>query len=204
MHYETRLFPKNICILQKSKFRQWMRHNEVADQAICIILSVITLLQTAGSVVTIAGVTPGSLFTWYTGCCWLTTDIRKLIQLYQDKLTTAQDGKTVILAREPIIDLFLGYEIYFEAQCSNSPFSCYSMRQARWPLGLTELSSSQNRYILPSQRILDTDLTLTTSLVRSWPCCCPPVPCADFDQLYQFFLHFWSDIFVVFHFSNIH
>ena len=146
----------------------------------------------------------GSLFTWYTGCCWLTTDIRKLIQLYQDKLTTAQDGKTVILSREPIIDLFLDVEIYFDAQCSNSPFSCYSMRQARWPLGLTELSSSQNRYILPSQRILDTDLTLTTSLVRSWPCCCPPVPCADFDQLYQFFLHFWSDIFVVFHFSNIH
>ena len=50
---------KNICILQKSKFKQWMRHNEVADQAICIILSVITLLQTAGYFVTMAGVTLG-------------------------------------------------------------------------------------------------------------------------------------------------
>ena len=34
-----------------------MRHNEVADQAVCNILSVITLLQSAGSGVTIA-VTP--------------------------------------------------------------------------------------------------------------------------------------------------
>ena len=82
---KTRILSQNICILHKSKFRQLMRHNEVADQAVCNILSVITLLQSAGSGVTIIAVTPHrSPFTWYTGCCWLTTVIRKLIQLYRD------------------------------------------------------------------------------------------------------------------------
>ena len=121
---------------------------------------------------------PRSLLTWYTGC-WLTTVFTKLIQLYRaltasklQKYHPCQEGQSSCFARIRFIFRSCWNPMHHQLSLFSLLFPWGSRPGDLWVSLSSHKTDTLN--ILQSQRILDTDLTLTTPLVRSWPRC-PPV-----------------------------